>query len=151
MAVSAYCDIGVYFRKWMLAIDEVRKWVHNHSAIVDTIDGEGCKRPFIWYSRSGSENSNTLSSCGGGLELVKFELEVIAEERKLGETRRIAEALRLSADAHERSDPFGDPNYKIQLIEIVDVDDRYQPKAIHFLEGICFTALAVEISPIIGR
>ena len=102
-------------------------------------------------SKSGSENSNTLGSCGRGFELVTFDLDVIDNERKLIEICCIAKNLCPTADAHKHSDPFGYPNFKIQLIEIVDVDDRYQRKAIHFLEGICFTAMAVEITPIIGR
>lgn len=148
---KTHCDIGEHFRAWMLAIPEVKKWVHGNDAVVDTIDESGCP-PLIWYSRSGSKPSDTLNNCGGGIEQVNFELEIIAAERLLSETRGIAEILRQAADDHQRRDPFGADDFKIQLIEIMDVDDRYVPKAysLDFSEGICVTAMAVEITPMFG-
>lgn len=144
-----HCDIGEYFRAWMLAIPAVKKWVGD--TIVDTINNDdGCDRPLIWYSRSGSVPSGTLNNCGGGEELIRFDLEIIADEKYLSETRRIAEILRQAANRHERTDPFGAATFKIQMIEIMDADDRFIPKAYSFLEGICVTAMAVEISPMFG-
>lgn len=144
------CDIGVHFRDWLLAIPEVAEWLGEDQAVLDTIDEDSCP-PMIWYSRSGTRNSDLLTGCGSGLpEEVAYEVEVIGHERMLHETRRIAELIRNAADDHAIATPFGTPDSDlyVQMIEVIEVDDDYVPRAFPFIEGACFTAFKVEITPL---
>lgn len=146
---ETYCDVGEQLRGWLLSLPDVAAWLGADQAVIDTIDDDSCW-PMIWYSRSNSKNSDTLIPCGGLPDEITYELEVIAHERFLSETRRIVECIRVAAESHERPDLFGFPDseLKMQMIEVEEVDDRYQPKAAPYIDGCAFTALTITLTPI---
>lgn len=144
-----YCDIGREFRGWLLSIDDVAEWLGENEAVIDTLDDDSCW-PLIWFSRRSTVNSDLVDGCGGLPEQIVYDIEVIDHERSLADSRRIVECIRQAADSHERPDLFGFPDseLKMQLIEVDEIDDSYQPLAAAYLPDCCFTAARVILHPL---
>lgn len=132
-----------------MSLPDVATWLGANEAVVDTIDDDSCW-PLIWYSRSGTKNGDTLAPCGGLPEEITYEVEVIAHERMLSETRRIVECIRAAGESYQRGDLFGFPDseLKMQMIDVAEIDDRYQAKAAAYIDGCAFTAITITLTPL---
>lgn len=143
MSFSQQCDIGEYLRRWLLDIPEVRQFVGgDEEAIVDTIPEKYCK-PFIWYSQLDASDSECFEE---GFDDFDYALEIIAGRIYLAETRRIKQIIMRACQNYQRGDAFGDPNMKIQSLEIIRLRDGYAPAVINYLD-IAFSDLIIQITP----
>lgn len=135
------CDLGPNLRKWLLSLEEVAAYVGNR--IIDTIPEE-CPQGFIWFSMQDAEDSDSLCE---GFDEFDYTLEIIGPERELAKTRRLKNVITNACFNYERGQPFGEPDYWVQCIEVIKLGDNYVPVAPNYLAGIAFTAMAIRITP----
>ena len=143
--LSNTIDITEQFRAWLLSLAVVEAYVGED--VVDTIVDPNCKKPLIWYNRTGIQTSVCLDANPSGElmlpERTYFVFEVIDDVDKLALTRKVALEIQLQAERHKACRPFG--VLAVQMINITDVDDNYTPYAPFRVNGAEWTALQYEV------
>ncbi len=137
------CDIGQYFRAWLLSIPQVSAYFGPR--IVDTLPSE-CNRPFVWYSLEDANENGTLCD-GVGFEDYDYLLEIVGPPIELPQLRRMKKIITDACQSYERGEPFGHDDLSIQSLEVQRLKDSYTPTAPLYFANIAFTAMAIQITP----
>lgn len=137
------CEIGQYFRKWMMSVDSVADVCNNR--VIDSIPEDSeCRNPFIYFSMEDAEETDALC---GGFDDFDFVVEVCGPERGLPAVRKVKMNLLFACQAYQRGQAFGDPDYNIQSLEIIKVRDGYQSMMAAYIPALVYSIFAVRITP----
>lgn len=135
------CDIGQYFRAWLLGIPEVAAYVEQR--VVDTVPAE-CRKAFLWYSLEDEADSDSLCE---GVDEFDYTLEIVGPEIELPQLRRLKSIIGKACRSYERGTPFGAPDFWVQSLEVMRVRDDYQPAMPMYFDGIAVTFMSIQITP----
>lgn len=137
------CDIGEYFRRWMLNVPGVSQIVGEK--VIDTIpESDSCGEPFIWYSLDDATDSECFEE---GFDDYDYTVEIIASRLRSADTRKLKTLLINACQSYKRGDEFGSPDFKIQSLEVMRAKDDFLPTIVNFMKGISFSVLHVQITP----
>lgn len=136
---------------------DIRKWIataiETHDADLVTLLGDRIvdaqtlapeDLPLIWFRRSGVIMDPGCSDGPNAIAGVDVLMEFCGDSAQIGLVQRLETAVLCAYRAfNPNGTNFGDRH--VQLVELDNVDDNYQPYVAGTIEGVYWTALSLKV------